>query len=94
MKRREKNGIRLTWGFLLGQHVCWVEIFNVDGAGVHQQWLPVDLEDYNVQDYYQEEDEDADEEDDENGDEDDEDDEDGDNDLGESVMEEDANECE
>ena len=40
-----------------------------------------------MQDYYQEEDEDADEEDDE-------DDEDGDNDLGESVMEEDANECE
>ena len=51
-----------------------------------------------MQDYYQEEDEDADEEDDEDGDEDDEDggevDEDGDNDLGESVMEEDANECE
>ena len=44
-----------------------------------------------MQDYYQEEDEDADEEDDEEGDEDDED---GDNDLGESVMEEDANECE
>ena len=44
-----------------------------------------------MQDYYQEEDEDADEEDDEDGDEDDED---GDNDLGESVMEEDANECE
>ena len=86
MKKREKSGIGLTWGFLLGQHVCRVEVFNVDDAGVHQQWLPVDLKDYNVQDYYKEEEEDGDEEDD---------DEDGheDEDLGESVMEEDTNEC-